>query len=250
MGADEPRWFYVGEGQLRLKDGENWTDEYKTIESRRDRAAQVTPVVEAVSERPSQGARLRGRPLLWLMVCAALLVAGGTGTAFAKDALRPGGLLSAASAFPASAVVAPANAANASKASKATKAAAKPGSVRGGEYKKADYLKRVGEIPARVAAVRKDTAHELGTRVDLMSLGLQFETVGRLPAPPNVDQKWWVANASALSALSLRAADEWADGDKKSAMSRFESVVKRSNTLVTKVNAACGLQIRLSRTPA
>ena len=35
MGTEEPRWFYVGNGQLRLKDGEDWTDEYQTIESRR-----------------------------------------------------------------------------------------------------------------------------------------------------------------------------------------------------------------------
>ena len=41
MGADEPRWFYVGEGQLRLKDGQNWTDEYKTIESPRARATET-----------------------------------------------------------------------------------------------------------------------------------------------------------------------------------------------------------------
>jgi len=34
MGAEEPRWYYVGNGQLRLKEGENWTDEYQTIESR------------------------------------------------------------------------------------------------------------------------------------------------------------------------------------------------------------------------
>ena len=52
------------------------------------------------------------------------------------------------------------------------------------------------------------------------------------------------------SKLSLKAADEWASGDQKAAMVRFEAVVKGSNTLVTKVNVAWGLHIRLSKTPA
>lgn len=177
------------------------------------------------------------------MVCAAVVVAGGTGTAFAKDALKPGGLLSASSAFPAAAVVAPAKSASA-------KAAPKTSASWAGGYKKADYAKRVGDIPPRVAAVRTDSEYQLATRVDLMSLGLQFDAVGRLPAPPKVDPKWWATNTKALSKLSLKAADEWANGNQKAAMVRFEAVVKSSNTLVTKVNAACGLHIRLSKTPA
>lgn len=181
--------------------------------------------------------------MLWLMVCAAVVVAGGTGTAFAKDALKPGGLLSASSAFPAAAVVAPAKSVSA-------KAAPKTSASWAGGYKKADYAKRVGDIPPRVAAVRTDSEYQLATRVDLMSLGLQFDAVGRLPAPPKVDPQWWATNTKALSKLSLKAADEWADGNQKAAMVRFEAVVRSSNTLVTKVNAACGLHIRLSKTPA
>jgi hypothetical protein len=233
MDADEPRWFYVGNGQLRLKNGEDWTDEYQTIETRRTRASQPAAVAEPESQQPLAGTRTRGRALLWLLVCAAIVVAGGTGTAFAKDALKPGGLLSAASAFPATAVVAPA---------KAAKAATKPGPVRGVAYKKADYLKHTGAIPVRVADVRKDSGSELATRVSLMSLGLQYEAVGSLPAPPKVDAKWWAASTKTLSELSLQAADEWADGEHKTAMAHFESIIKRSNTLVTKVNAACGLR--------
>ena len=31
MAEDEPRWYYVGNGQLRYKFGDFWTDQYKTI---------------------------------------------------------------------------------------------------------------------------------------------------------------------------------------------------------------------------
>jgi hypothetical protein len=191
--------------------------------------------------------------MLWLMICAAVVVAGGTGTAFARDALKHGGLLSASSAFPAAAVVAPAKGAPAKGALAKTvpaKAAPKTNASWAGGYKKADYAKRVGDIPPRVAAVRTDSEYQLATRVDLMSLGLQFDAVGRLPAPPKVDPQWWATNTKALSKLSLKAADEWASGNQKAALVRFEAVVKSSNTLVTKVNAACGLRIRLSKTSA
>jgi hypothetical protein len=247
MGTEEPRWFYVGSGQLRLKDGEDWTDEYQTIESRRAVASQAAAVVEPDSQHPLPGARRRGRPMLWLMICAAVVVAGGAGTGFAKDALKDGGLLSASSAS-AAAVVAPAKGAPAKSAS--AKVAPKTSASWAGGYKKADYAKRVGDIPPRVAAVRTDSEYQLATRVDLMSLGLQFDAVGRLPAPPKVDPQWWATNTKALSKLSLKAADEWASGNQKAAMVRFDAVVKSSNTLVTKVNAACGLHIRLSKTPA
>ena len=187
--------------------------------------------------------------MLWLMICAAVVVAGGAGTAFAKDALKHGGLLSA----PAAAVVAPAKSAPAKGAPDKTvpaKAAPKTSGSWAGGYEKADYAKRVGDISPRVSAVRTDSEYQLATRVDLMSLGLQFDAVGRLPAPPKVDPQWWASNTKALSKLSLRAADEWASGNQKAAMVRFEAVVKSSNTLVTKVNAACGLRIRLSKTSA
>ena len=252
MGTEEPRWFYVGDGQLRLKDGEDWTDEYQKIESRRAHASQAAAVVEPDSQHPLPGARLRGRPMLWLMICAAVVVAGGAGTAFAKDALKDGGLLSSSSA-PAAAVVAAAKSAPAKGAPAKTvpaKGAPKTSASWAGGYKKADYAKRVGDIPPRVAAVRTDSEYQLATRVDLMSLGLQFDAVGRLPAPPKVDPQWWATNTKALSKLSLKAADEWASGNQKAAMVRFEAVVKSSNTLVTKVNAACGLRIRLSKTSA
>jgi hypothetical protein len=185
--------------------------------------------------------------MLWLMICAAVVVAGGAGTGFAKDALKHGGLMWASSA-PAAAVVAPAKGAPAKTVP--AKAGPKTSASWAGGYKKADYAKRVGDIPPRVAAVRTDSEYQLATRVDLMSLGLQFDAVGRLPAPPKVDPQWWATNTKALSKLSLKAADEWASGNQKAALVRFEAVVKSSNTLVTKVNAACGLRIRLSKTPA
>jgi hypothetical protein len=236
MGTDEARWFYVGDGKLRLKNGDDWTDEYQAIESRRDRASQAA-VVEPGSGPPLPGARRRGRPLVWLSVCAVLVAAGGTGTAFAKDALRPGGLLSASSAFPATAVVAPAN----------LVAKSRP-AWDGRGYTKADYAKLVGGIPAAVADVREDSGHRLATRVDLLGLGLQLEAVGKLPAPPKVDPKWWATSTKTLSRLSTAAADEWAAGNQKAAMAHLATVVKSSNTLVVKVNASFGLKIPLSKT--
>jgi len=237
MGADEARWFYVGNGQLRLKNGEDWTDQYQTIESRRDRASQASVVVEPDSRQPLPGARQRGRPLLWLMVCAALVVAGGTGTAFAKDALKAGGLLSASSPFPATAVVAPASVVRKTHPS-----------WDGHGYTKADYAKLVGDISVEVADLRKDSGNKLATHVDLLVLGLQFDAIGKLPAPPKVDPRWWAGTTKNLSELSMQAADEWATGDQKVAMAHLATVVKSSNTLVVKVNTAFGLRIPLSKT--
>ena len=99
MGADEPRWFYVGEGELRLKNGEVWTDEYQTIESPRARVTQT--VVLEPDPQTLPGTKPKGRIVLWLTVCAALVVLGGTGAAFATGSLKLArlGFLVSASGF-------------------------------------------------------------------------------------------------------------------------------------------------------
>jgi hypothetical protein len=50
MGENEPGWYNVGDGQLRYKDGEDWTDQYRDIDS----AAGTSDVGPHGS--PSQGA--------------------------------------------------------------------------------------------------------------------------------------------------------------------------------------------------
>lgn len=238
MGADKSGWYYVGSGQLRYMDSDGWTAQYKTIESPRSKASQPPVVVEAESQLGGPGARSRGRSALWLAM-AALVVIGGTGFAFASGAVKPGGLQSFLSAVPSLTDAAPA------------KASLKPSPVwDGGGYKKADYAKRVGGIPVLVGDVRGGSGNTLATHVDLMGLGFQFNEIGKLPAPPKVDPTWWAANNTALSKLSQQAADEWAEGDREGAMVRFEVVVKKSNTLITKVNKAFGLRILRSKTAA
>jgi len=66
MGAEEPRWYYVGNGQLRLKEGESWTAEYQTIESRRAAVPSQVLGAEPVPQEPLPRAGSGGRSLLWL----------------------------------------------------------------------------------------------------------------------------------------------------------------------------------------
>ena len=237
MGAEEPRWYYVGSGQLRLKKGESWTDEYQTIESRR--AAVPTQVlgVEPVPQEPLPGSGLGGRSLLWLVACAVLVLVVGTGAAAANGSLSLSGLKTAASASPPQAAIA-----------SATDSAST--SWNGGDFTKADYAKQVGKIPVLVSDVRKDSGQELATHIDLMSLGFQFDAIRGLPAPPRVDPAWWAATNTKMSQLSQQAAEEWADGDRQAAMARLEIVVKSSNTMIAKVNAAFGIHIPRSKAAA
>lgn len=239
MGAIEPRWFYVGDGQLRLKDGDEWTDQYEKIEKPRARAKDAAETPEPVSAQPLPASAKKGRLVAWLALCAALVVVGGTGAAFATGALKPAELTSFLS-----------------KSLSGTASASDQASFEassgwdGGAFTKADYVKRVGDIPVWVSNVRGDVGSERATRVDMLGLAAQFDAIRKLPAPPRVDPGWWAANTKSLSKLSRQAAGEWAAGDKKASMARFQVVVKRSNTLISKVNAAFGLHLRLSETVA
>lgn len=244
MGADEPRWFYVGEGQLRLKNGDDWTDDYQTIESPRARATQ-TAVLEP-DPQTLPGTKPKGRIKLWLAVCTSLVVLGGTGAAFATGSLNLDGPGVSASGFG----TAPDQADTPTGDSPAA-ASFKPGSAwNGGGYAKADYAKRVGAIPVWVRDIRRDSGDALATRVDLMGLGFQFDTIGAMPAPPRVDPTWWAATNASLSKLSQEAADQWAGGKRAAAKANLEAVIKRSNTMITKVNTAFGLHIATSKTTA
>lgn len=236
MGADEPRWYYVGNGQLRLKEGETWTDEYQTIESRRAAVPSQVLDGEPVAQEPLPGARSGGRGLLWLVACAVLVLVVGTGAAAANGSLDLSGLKSSVSASPPKAAAASA------------KVVAKAWD--GGGYTKADYAKQVAKIPVLVSEVRKNSGQELATHIDLMSLGFQFDAIKGLPAPPRVDPAWWAATNTKMSQLSQQAAEKWAAGDRKAAMARLEIVVKSSNTMIAKVNTAFGIRIPRSKAAA
>lgn len=240
MGADEPdepRWFYVGNGELRLKEGEDWTDQYQAIESRHAAVPQTDLAVKPDPRQPPRGARSRGGPRRWLAACASLAVVVGTAAAAAHGSLKLDGLQSLMSPSASETVTASA------------KGASSP-SLDGGGYTKADYAKNVGKIPVLVGTVREDAGHELATHIDLMSLGFQFDAIGRLPAPPRVDPAWWAATNTKLSQLSQQAAVKWASGDQAAAMAHLEVVVKSSNTMITKVNTAFGIHIPPSKTAA
>lgn len=236
MAEDEPRWFYVGNGQLRLKEGEDWTEQYQAIESAR--TTQTAAATEAGLQKSLETTSTRGPARKWLLACAGLVVVGA-GAAYATGSLSTDRLTPLLSASPA-----------------VTTAAQSKASIdprpdwNGGGFTKADFAKRVGEVPVLVGDVRSDSRDTMLMRVDLMSLGFQFDTIGRLPAPPRVDPTWWAATNARMSQLSKQAAAKLADGDEKAAMASLEAVVKSSNTMITKVNAAFKIHIPLSRAKA
>jgi hypothetical protein len=118
----------------------------------------------------------------------------------------------------------------------------------GGGYSKADYANRVGQIAVWVGYMREDSGSEWSTPTDLVALVDRFDSIGVMPAPPGVDPAWWAGMTTTLSQLSRQASDEWANGDQAAAMARFESCVTNGNELITKVNMAFGLHIRLGKT--
>ncbi len=83
MGQDPPGWYYVGNGQLRYKFGDFWTDQYKTI----DHSERAVPTASIESSDPvpahtSPIAKLphSRTPRVLTAVCAGLLglsVGGG-----------------------------------------------------------------------------------------------------------------------------------------------------------------------------
>lgn len=246
MGTDEPRWFYVGDGKLRLKNGDGWTDEYQVIESPRASATQTT-VLERDPRTPP-GTKPKSQIMMWLAVCTSLVVLGGAGAAFATGSLTLDGLGSFMSS---SGLGTARDQADMPADSSPAAASFKQGSAwNGGGYAKADYAKRVGAIPVWVRDIRRDSGDELATHVDLMGLGFQLDAVGAMPAPPEVDPTWWAATNASLSKLSQEAADKWAAGNQAAAKANLETVIKGSNTMITKVNVAFGLQIATSKTTA
>jgi hypothetical protein len=119
-------------------------------------------------------------------------------------------------------------------------------------YTRADYASRVGDLPVWIGYVRRDSAADLPMTVgvDLAGLGHRFEEIGVPPAPPGVTASYWHASTTTLAQFSQMAADEWDNGDTLDAMARFEVIVKNSNGLVAKVDAAFHLGIPLSAVSA
>jgi len=83
MGQDPPGWYYVGNGQLRYKFGDFWTDQYKTIDHS-ERAVPTASIesLDPVPAHTSPIARLphSRTPRVLTAVCAGLLglsVGGG-----------------------------------------------------------------------------------------------------------------------------------------------------------------------------
>ena len=83
MGQDPPGWYYVGNGQLRYKFGDFWTDQYKTI-GHSERAVPTASIesLDPVPARTSPIARMphSRTPRVLTAVCAGLLgltVGGG-----------------------------------------------------------------------------------------------------------------------------------------------------------------------------
>ncbi|NMM33009.1 MAG: hypothetical protein HHJ13_03245 [Phycicoccus sp.] len=283
-------WYYVGNAELRYMDADGWTDQYKPIEDRRavatplnDESADVPkPEVTPTKRRPGRRASA-----LAIAVCAGLVAVGVSGGQLNSDTLHGWGSwaseqvgrVSGKSSPQPSAIqtavvdakvkvpakVKPTSAVVATPA--ATKVAAPPAVVvpvvrktpvtpqpsstwNGGGYTKADYALRVAEIPMWVGYIRGDIGAGSAAFVDLTALGSTFDAIGFMPAPPGVDPAWWSASTTTLSQSSRQAAAEWAKGDQNAALSRFEVIVKNSNTLITKVNAAFGLTIPTSKTSA
>lgn len=95
MAEDEPRWYYVGNGELRLKDADGWTEQYKTIESPLAKTMQTDPTAQPDPEQPDQVARTGRRRGLGRLVGAALVMIAGVGAAFTTGVLQLPGSMNA-----------------------------------------------------------------------------------------------------------------------------------------------------------
>jgi hypothetical protein len=88
MGQDPPGWYYVGNGQLRYKFGDFWTDQYKTIDH--SEPAVLPAGMEPSNPAPAQTSsnvslpHLRP-PRLMIAVCACLLGLGVGGGLLKPD---------------------------------------------------------------------------------------------------------------------------------------------------------------------
>jgi hypothetical protein len=89
MREGEPGWFYVGNGQLRYKDSQDWTDRYQDI----NEVGAVRPM-NSESSGPADavpsgmGQPRRRRSTLAITVCAGLLALGVVAGSQHADVLR------------------------------------------------------------------------------------------------------------------------------------------------------------------
>ena len=88
MGQDPPGWYYVGNGQLRYKFGDFWTDQYRTIgHSERAVPAASIESSDPVPAHTSPNVRLPHprTPRVLIAVCAGLLGLGVGGGLLKPD---------------------------------------------------------------------------------------------------------------------------------------------------------------------
>jgi len=88
MGQDPPGWYYVGNGQLRYKFGDFWTDQYKTIgHSERSVSTESLESSNSVPAHTSPNVRLPHlrTPRALIAVCTGLLGLGVGGGLLKPD---------------------------------------------------------------------------------------------------------------------------------------------------------------------
>ena len=78
MKTEQPTWVYVGNGNLRLWDGEKWTDHYRPANTPRSSAVtpRVMPTRAAPAEELDEPRGRSSRLVTWALAAAAAVVAG------------------------------------------------------------------------------------------------------------------------------------------------------------------------------
>jgi hypothetical protein len=82
--SNEPAWYYVGNGRLRLWNGKQWTESYRSADRPRAQAATrvVTPLAAPNEQREAAvGSRRGSRIVTWALVVAAAVLATVIGIA-------------------------------------------------------------------------------------------------------------------------------------------------------------------------
>jgi len=83
MNSDEPAWYYVGDGRLRLWDGTKWTDRYRLVDAPKPPSVmpRVRPVTQDHEERPTSvpTSGRASRAVTWALVLAAAIVSAVVG---------------------------------------------------------------------------------------------------------------------------------------------------------------------------
>ncbi|MDQ1535758.1 MAG: hypothetical protein QOE58_151, partial [Actinomycetota bacterium] len=85
MHEDEPGWFYVGNGQLRFKDGDNWTDQYHELD--KPKADPTEKNDTSTPEAPLPERSRLGKRIVLLGSAAVVVILVAVGVYFV--ALRP-----------------------------------------------------------------------------------------------------------------------------------------------------------------